>query len=148
MRVRAEVPAHPGVVFTGTITARNPAIDPSSRAMTVEARFPNADGKLTPGMFGTAEIALPTTEPALFVPRAAVSAIANGESSIVYVVEGDRVRVRVVQLGEEEADGMSRVLSGVEGEALVATSHLPQLFDGASVQPATRDPGGSTGGGW
>jgi len=145
MQVRAEVPAHPGVVFSGTITARNPTIDPGSRAMTVEARFANADGRLTPGMFGTAEIALPTTEAAFFVPRAAVSAIANGESSIVYVVEGDRVRVRVVQLGEE-ADGMARVLSGVEGEALVATSHLPQLFDGATVQLATRDPAGTAGG--
>jgi RND family efflux transporter MFP subunit len=139
MAVRAEVPAHPGTVFTGTITARNPAIDPSSRVMTVEARFANRDGKLTPGMFATAEIQLPATEPALFVPRRAVTAIANAESSIVYVVDGDTVRVRVVQLGQEQ-DGTARILSGVEAGAMVATSQLAQLFDGATVRVSPGEP--------
>lgn len=144
MKVRTEVPAHPGVVFTGTITAKNPAIDPSSRAMTLEARFANADAKLAPGMFGTAEIQLAATEPALFVPRSTIGTIANGESSIVYIIDGDRARVRVVQLGEE-LDGMSRVLAGVEGGSLVATNPA-QLFDGAPVRVAGGDSAGSPSG--
>ena len=36
MAVRAEVSAHPGAAFTGSVAAMNVAVDPNSRAMTVE----------------------------------------------------------------------------------------------------------------
>ena len=80
MAVRAEVPAHPGASFQGTVSARNVALDANSRAMTIEALFPNADGRLLPGMFGTAEIRLRETERAVYVPTAAVATIANAKA--------------------------------------------------------------------
>jgi RND family efflux transporter MFP subunit len=135
MSVRVEVPAHPGGVFVGTVSAKNPSIDPASRAMTVEAKFQNADQRLAPGMFGTADVELGETETALFVPQAAIATIANAESSMVYVVDGDTARVRVVQLAGTEG-GLARVLAGLERGAVVATSALPELFDGASVRAA------------
>lgn len=139
MTVRAETPAFPGVVFTGTVTARNPSLDPASRAMTVEVKFPNGDQRLSPGMFGTADIELGETEKALFVPKAAIAPIANGESSMVYVVDGTTARVRVVQLAGTE-DGLTRVIAGLEPGAVVATSALSELFDGASVRTAAATP--------
>ncbi len=133
LKVQAEVPAYPGITFTGAVSARNVAIDPSSRAMTVEVRFPNADAQLTPGMFATAEVQLPATESAIYVPREAITSIANGESTAVYVIDGATARVRVVQAGEA-SDGMVRVFAGLEVGSTVATSRLDQLFDGAPVQ--------------
>lgn len=132
MRVQARVPTHPGAVFDGLVSALNVALDANSRAMVIEVRFPNTDDRLLPGMFGTAEIRLPETEHAIFVPTAAVATIANGQSSAVFVVDDGTARVRVVQLGETES-GMVRVLAGLDGRALVATSVLNQLFDGVKV---------------
>ena len=135
MPVRAEVPTHPGATFQGVVSALNVALDASSRAMAIEVRFPNADSRLLPGMFGTAEIHLPATERAFFVPAAAVASIANGQSSAVYIVDETTARVRVVQVGEQQ-DGMVRILAGLDGHAVVATSALNQLFDGAKVRIA------------
>jgi RND family efflux transporter MFP subunit len=133
MPVRAEVPTHPQTVFAGVVSALNVAIDASSRAMAIEVRFPNTDGRLLPGMFGTAEIHLPATERALYVPSSAVATIANGQSSAVYVIDNTTARVRVVQVGEPQ-NGMVRILAGLDRPGVVATSALDQLFDGATVR--------------
>jgi RND family efflux transporter MFP subunit len=143
MQVRAEVPTYPGVVFEGVVSAMNVALDTSARAMAIEVRFPNADGRLLPGMFGTAEVHLPATERAVYVPSAAVATIANGQSSAVYVVEDATARVRVVQVGETQ-NGMVRILAGLDGRAVVATSGLARLFDGARISP-TGPPAGHAG---
>ena len=133
MPVRAEVPTHPGATFQGVVAALNVALDAGSRAMAIEVRFQNSDGRLLPGMFGTAEVNLPATERAVFVPSAAVASIANGQSSAVYIVDDTTAHVRVVQVGESQ-NGMVRILAGLDGQAVVATSALTQLFDGAKVR--------------
>ena len=131
LSVQAEVSGYPGVVFDGSVSALNVAIDPNSRAMTVEATFPNVDARVTPGMFGTAQIRLPAVETALFVPSEALLKIANTDA--VYVIEGDRAQLRIVQLGDAR-DGMVRIESGLADGAIVATSNLDKLADGAAVR--------------
>lgn len=132
MPVQASVPAHGQAVFKGTVGALNVAIDPNSRSMTVEARFPNGDGKLTPGMFGSAEIRLPATEASIFVPAPAVTRLANGDASIAYVIEDGQAHVKVVQ-AEDAVDGQRRIRSGLTAGQSVATSAVDKLFDGAPV---------------
>jgi membrane fusion protein (multidrug efflux system) len=134
MTVRATVPTHPGRIFEGTVSALNVALDPSSRAMALEVRFTNADSRLMPGMFATADVQLPATERAVYVPASAVTTIANGQSSAVYAIEGTTAHVRVVQTSPAQ-DGMVRILAGLDGNAVVATSALDQLFDGITVRP-------------
>ena len=75
--------------------------------MSIEAKFSNSDARLMPGMFGSAEVRLPAKERGVFVPEAAVTPLPNGESFAVYAVDGDAVRVRVVQPGERQ-NGMVR----------------------------------------
>jgi RND family efflux transporter MFP subunit len=133
MTVRATVPTYPEAAFQGVVSALNVALDPSARAMVIEVRFPNTDGRLMPGMFGTGEIHLPAKERAWYVPAAAIATVANGQSSAVYVIEGTTARVRVVQTGPAE-NGLVRILAGVESKATVATSALGQLYDGAPVR--------------
>jgi multidrug efflux pump subunit AcrA (membrane-fusion protein) len=111
----------------------NVALDPNSRSMTIQVRFPNTDTRLMPGMFATAEINLPAKARAVYVPTAAVAMIANGQSSAVYVIEGTTAHVRVVQTGETQL-GLVRILAGIDGGSIVATSKLDQLFDGVTVR--------------
>jgi RND family efflux transporter MFP subunit len=132
MGVRVDVAAYPGISFDGKVTALNRAIDPLSRAMTVEATFANADGRMTPGMFASAQIFLPLAEPAVFVPEDALLTIADGTSHAVYVIEDDVARLQVVQPGERR-DAMVRLRAGLSDGGLVAISNLNQLFDGARV---------------
>ena len=99
--------------------------------MTVESTFPNTDARVTPGMFGSAEIQLSATEAAVFAPAGAVLKIANADA--MYVIEESKAHLRVVQLGEQQ-DGMIRIDAGLQEGAVVATNNLDKLFDGAAVR--------------
>ena len=133
MGVSLEVDAHRDRKFAGTVSAVNPAIDPISRAATVEVAVENGDNALRSGMFATAKIVRKAGGAAVFVPREAVFSDQNTQSYRVFVLDGETAKLRVVQLGVEESD-MRQILSGVnEGETL-ATSNLEQLYEGARVK--------------
>ncbi|HEX8475924.1 MAG TPA: efflux RND transporter periplasmic adaptor subunit [Pyrinomonadaceae bacterium] len=133
MGVSLEVEAHRERKFAGRVTAVNPAIDPVSRAATVEAAIENSDNALRSGMFATARIVRQGGGKAVFVPRAAVLSDQNTQSFRVFVIQGDTAKLRVVQIGTEEGD-MMQILSGVNADETVATSNLQQLFEGAKVR--------------
>ena len=132
MGVSLEVDSHKDKKFAGTVTAVNPAIDPASRAATIEASIENNDNALRSGMFATARINRPGGTKAVFVPRSAVFEDKNTQSFRVFVVQGDNAKLRVVQIGATEGDAIE-ILSGVEADEAVATSNLGQLFEGAFV---------------
>lgn len=132
MPVKASVAAYPEREFTGRVTAINPAIDPNSRTVTVEAQIDNPDTLLRPGMFATAQLIQPGGEQAVFVPRAAVINDPATNSAHVFVIENNTARVRVVQTGETEND-LIRITTGLGSGEVIAVSHLEQLFDGAPV---------------
>ena len=137
MSVALNVDAYPDRKFNGRITAINPAIDPTSRALTVEAEVDNPDNALRSGMFVTARISLPGGRQSVFVPREAVVNDQNTNSYRVFVIDGTTAHLQVVQVGDEE-NGMVQILSGVNGDAEVATSNLQQLYEGAKVQPTRK----------
>lgn len=134
MPVSLIVEAYRDRQFGGTVTAINPAIDPASRSITVEAAIQNPDNALRSGMFVTARITLSGGNQSIFVPREAVVNDQNTNSSRVFVVQGTTAHLRVVQVGDEE-NGMVQILSGVQAGEEVATSNLQQLYEGAKVQP-------------
>lgn len=133
MGVSLEVEAHGDKKFAGQVTAVNPAIDPVSRAATVEAAVENSDNALRSGMFATARIVRQGGSRAVFVPRAAVLGDQNTQSYRVFVIKDGTAKLRVVQIGQEEGD-MIQILSGVEADEVVATSNLQQLYEGARVK--------------
>ncbi|MBA2503821.1 MAG: efflux RND transporter periplasmic adaptor subunit [Pyrinomonadaceae bacterium] len=132
MGVSLEVDAHRNRKFAGRVTAVNPAIDPVSRAATVEAAIENSDNALRSGMFATARIVRQGGSRALYVPRAAVLADENTQSFRVFIIQNDAAKLRVVQIGEVEGDYV-QILSGVNADEVLATSNLPQLYEGARV---------------
>jgi multidrug efflux pump subunit AcrA (membrane-fusion protein) len=137
MAVALMVDAYPDKKFNGRISAINPAIDPTSRAFTVEAEVENPDNALRSGMFVTARISLPGGKSGVFVPRDAIVNDQNTNSSRVFTIDGTTAHLQVVQVGDEE-NGMVQILSGVNPDSEVATSNLQQLYEGAKVQPTRK----------
>ena len=132
--VTATVDAFPEQSFTGKITAINPAISAESRSFTAEARVPNPNAVLKPGMFSVATIDQGRTIKTMVVPRRAVIEDANTNSHRVFIIDKDnKARLRVVQLAAREVGDTTRIVSGLQGSDRVATSNLAQLYDGAEV---------------
>jgi multidrug efflux pump subunit AcrA (membrane-fusion protein) len=130
--VSATVAAFPNVEFSGQVSDVNPALDPASRTVTIEVDIRNEGNRLKPGMFASAKLYEQGGGRGVFVPKSAVMSEANVAAARVYVIEGDVVRLRVIQIGEQEGD-LVRVVNGVkEGEAVV-TNNLDQLYDGAKI---------------
>jgi RND family efflux transporter MFP subunit len=135
--VTATVDAFPGRVFNGEITAVNPAIVQQSRSLIVEARVPNPDAVLKPGMFAVAQIDQGRTVRTLTVPRAAVIEDANTNSFRVFAIDREnRARLRVVLLAPRQSGDTVRIVSGVKEGERVATTNLNQLYDSAPVTRA------------
>jgi multidrug efflux pump subunit AcrA (membrane-fusion protein) len=135
-KVVAHVVAYPGRDFNGVVTAINQSVDPNSRAFILEARFPNNDAALKPGMFATARVQQPGGVQATFVPRTAVIRDKTTDSNQVFVIENGKARLRVVQIGEPAGDAI-RVVSGIASGEVVATNNQTELFDGAPVTSKT-----------
>jgi membrane fusion protein (multidrug efflux system) len=129
MPVSAQVASYPAREFTGKVTAKNPALNPESRALTVVAEFRNDDLALNPGMFATAALRLAETQEVIAVPKAAVFTPAGSPSPQVFVAEDGKARLRVIQTGPLQANAVT-VTSGLKPGDVVVTSNPEKLFDG------------------
>jgi cobalt-zinc-cadmium efflux system membrane fusion protein len=113
------VQAYPGRAFRGRITKVGEELDPTTRTIKARIELPNQDGRLKPEMYATAEIEAGGTQPAIFVPQAALQEV--GGQSVVFVRRApDRFEVRPVEIGRT-LDGALEVRRGLSaGEAVVA----------------------------
>ena len=137
MRVTAE--ELPGIEFAGRITAVDSAVDPSTRNVQIQATLANPAGKLRPGQFVKAAVALGAASAVVALPASAISYAPYGDS--VFVV-GDMkdpsgasykgVRQQFVKLGESRGDQIS-VVSGLKPGDEVVTSGVFKLRNGAAV---------------
>jgi membrane fusion protein (multidrug efflux system) len=135
--VQATVDAYPGRTFTGKVTALNPSLAAESRSLGLEARVPNGDFALKPGMFAVAQIDTGRRERMMVVPRRALIEDANTNSYRVYVIDNEnRARLRVVRLAARQPEDTVRVTSGIKEGERVATSNLADLYDGIAVSVA------------
>ncbi|MEP7352904.1 MAG: efflux RND transporter periplasmic adaptor subunit [Acidobacteriota bacterium] len=132
LTVEASVSGYPNRVFKGRVSALNPAVETNSRTFTAEVAFPNTDLALKPGMFGTARVGLSGTSKGIYVPRKAVLTDATTNSSQVFMILEGKARLAVVQLGETDGDKV-RIISGIPEDAVLATDHLADLYDGQTV---------------
>jgi membrane fusion protein (multidrug efflux system) len=122
----------PGEEFQGRITAVDARIDPVSRSILVRAELPNADGRLRPGMFMTVRLR-GRVAPALLVPEAAL--VPEQGRMFVFVVDGDTVQQREVQIGRRRVGAVELVAGLREGERIVIEG-MQNLRDGARVKIA------------
>jgi multidrug resistance efflux pump len=112
----------------GTVVEVSRAVDADARAFLVKIELPDVPG-LRSGEFGKARFG-GTPRRALTVPPSAV--VRRGQLTSVFVVDGDRARVRLVNLSESE------VLAGLEESELVILSPPAGLTDGRRVSVGGR----------
>lgn len=128
--VSLKVAAYPDRNFAGIITRILPAVNVTSRTLTVEAEVA-PDGLLKPGLFATARIAQSKPEPTIMVPQAAVRT--DGGVTKVFVIQDGRAAERLIQAGETEND-LIQVKQGLTENEKVAVTNVNQLFDGVTVR--------------
>lgn len=130
--VQARTGAYPGRQFTGRVLSVDSRVDPATRAVTVRALVPNADGALKPGMFLTVDVAQ-ERRPALVIPEEAL--VPEQARQFVYVVDGTAVRKQEVSLGRREP-GFVEITQGLADGDVVVTEGTLKLRDGALVRQA------------
>jgi Cu(I)/Ag(I) efflux system membrane fusion protein len=141
---RAEVDfrAYPGRPLTGRVTFIAPTLERESRALRARIEVPNPDGRLRPGMYGTARIRVPGRR-TLTVPATAV--VRTGERSLVFVdLLRGRLAPREVETGRS-AGGFTEVLAGLEVGQRVVTSAQFLLESESNLSDIMRGMIGQTG---
>jgi membrane fusion protein (multidrug efflux system) len=128
--VRVSVQSFPGRTFEGRIAYVGPSLRSEARTLVVEARLPNADHALKPGLFATAEIDLPTSSPTLLAPPEAV--VTESGVSRAFVLGEGRVSERLVSLGGRRGD-LVEIRSGLAAGERVILNPDRRLTDGLAV---------------
>lgn len=120
-------------VFNGTIMRVAPAVDVTTRTLTVEARIPNGDSALRPGFFAKGAVLIRQDPAAVFVPSEAVTSIA-GITKVFVVADGKAVE-RLVKPGARQGTWVE-IPDGVKAGESVAVTNLSALFNGAPIELA------------
>jgi membrane fusion protein (multidrug efflux system) len=129
-----------GKVFTGTVTAIDSEVDPSTRNIQIQATLPNPEGKLRPGMFVQVQVPVGGNQPVIALPASAINYAPYGDS--VYVITDLKdpkgqayrgVQQRFVKLGPSRGDQVA-VISGLNPGEEVVSSGVFKLRNGAAVQ--------------
>lgn len=129
-----QVPAFPGVEFTGAVRYISPLVRETGRDLLVEAEVDNSEGRLLQGMFAEVRLALEET-PGLVVPASAVRDEAGVHK--VLVPEGDQLTERIVDVGVK-TDSWVEIRDGLsEGESVVVQLSS-QARDGVRFTLAAR----------
>jgi len=138
--VRVTTDAAAGKSFEGKINAVNPDLDPITRSVRVQAKLPNSDEQLHPGMFANVEVVLPTKQNVLVIPATAVLYAPYGDS--VFVVEQKKnektnqaetvLRQQLIRVGTARGDFVT-VVDGLKAGESVVTSGVFKLRPGEPV---------------
>jgi RND family efflux transporter MFP subunit len=113
----------------GRVARISPAIEETSRTLSIEAEVSNPTGTLRPGAFANAEVVTESSESAILIPETALASFAGVDK--VFVVTAGKATERRVTLGRRH-DGQVEVLSGLKvGEAVVTVPG--NLVDGEAV---------------
>ena len=138
MRTRLRTDVFPKQAWDGAVTTINPEVDVSTRNVRVRGTFPNADGRLRPGMFVNVDVIAPEKRRVLLIPSTAVLYAPYGDS--VFAIEekknGDKATLtahqKFVRLGERRGD-LVAVASGLAAGETIVSSGAFKLRNGMAV---------------
>ena len=126
-----------GEEFSGKVARASQSIDSATGSMLVEIDLDNAEGKLLPGMFGETTIQLESRVGAVVLPVDAVRfGDTKGGASVVYVVEGGKVKVVAVKTGLDDGNRIE-ITEGLSGGEQVIGGKLGRLSDDQEVELIT-----------
>lgn len=146
--VSISVDAYPGMTFAGKITTIDPKVDAATRNVAIRATLSNAQRKLLPGMYATAQIAT-ATAPQRYITLPQTAITFNPYGNMVFVVQNGTgkdgkqtlsAKQIVVTTGETRGDQIA-VLSGLkEGDVVVSAGQMKLLNDSPVVINNTIQP--------
>lgn len=130
--VEARLPAFPGTVLNGEVSAILPETSADSRTLRVRVELPNPDGHLRPGLTAQVRLNRSSEHSVLWVPSEAV--IRTGRRVLVMLAE-DTGHYRPVEVQPgQESDGKTAILKGLEEGWKVVTSGQFLLDSEASLK--------------
>jgi len=136
-RLRTDI--FPGAQWDGEVSTVNTEVDVATRNVRVRATFPNADGRLRPGMYANVDVLSSDKRPVLLIPATAAIFAPYGDS--VFVLEEKKdpagkpsalARQKFVRLGERRGDFVA-VESGLGAGEKVVSSGAFKLKNGMAV---------------
>ncbi|KRE97058.1 hypothetical protein ASG89_29805 [Paenibacillus sp. Soil766] len=119
--------------YQGAISYLSKVIDPESKAYEINLEVPNKDLLLKPGMKLKLQLSEEKDLIVLTVPT--YSIVREGDNAYVYVLSGDTVEKRNIQLGRLN-EPKQEVLSGLKEGEMVVKTNPSALMDKAKVQVA------------
>lgn len=128
--VRLASPASPDKIAVGQVTEVLSAIDASSRSVRLVVEVENP-GNWKPGASVSGEVVLSTKEDALLVPSQSV--VLRPAGKVVYVVENDIVKERIVETGQR-INGKIEIVDGLQAGETVAFDGAGFLADNARIK--------------
>jgi RND family efflux transporter MFP subunit len=128
--VRIRVEAFQDRVFEGKISWVNPAVNPDTRAIAIEARVENKEASLKAHSFARGEIITDPEAPTLVVPGDSVLTFAGVNK--VFTVAGGKAQAREVTLGERRGNEQA-IISGVSAGEKVITGGVSKVQPGTAV---------------
>lgn len=132
-RINAHSDAWPGEVFEGKVATIDSRVDPASRAITVRAEIPNADGKLRPGMLLEVGVERASRE-TIAIPELALQQ--SGTNTSVFRVDTDKVKQVPVKIGARR-QGEVEIVSGLKAGDRIVVDGTVKLRDGSSIKDIT-----------
>ncbi|MEZ9463001.1 efflux RND transporter periplasmic adaptor subunit [Vibrio splendidus] len=118
--VSIQVDAFVDEAFSGVVDYIAPAVDESSGRVEVHAHVTNPDHRLVPGMF--AKVSQMTSEDTTQMVVSQNSVQAKNAQRFVWIVNGEKIEQRIVELGVNTNDGYVVVESGLKlGDKVVVT---------------------------
>ncbi len=133
-QVRLQLPDGSDYGHTGTVEFSEVIVNPDTGAVTLRARFPNAQNILLPGMFVKARFARAIDKVAFLVPQAAVSRDPKGSATLWVVGSGNRAVQRTIVTARTQGPYWI-VTQGLAPGEKVITQGTANLRDGATIKP-------------
>jgi RND family efflux transporter MFP subunit len=126
-----------GYTHIGVIDFINNSFDPSTGTLQLRGRFPNLDGYLLPGAFGSVRVAgSPKYEAVLVADRAVGS---DQDQKYVVVVQPDGLtKYQKVELGPI-VDGLRVIQSGLQGDETVVVEGIGKVRPNSRVSAEQTD---------
>ena len=119
-------------ITSGTLSAVDTVVDPTTGSVKLRALFDNTDNRLFPASFVNIRLLVETLHNQTVVPVAAIQRGADG--TFIFVVTPEKtVNQRDVKTGVQDGDNI-QILSGVKPGDTVVVDGADRLRDGADVE--------------
>lgn len=119
--------------LAGHVVSLDSSVDPTTGTLTVEAAFPNPEGRLRPGLFARVRAATEQRRGAVLVPQRAVREL-QGRYQVFALTPEDTVEVRAVEMGPR-IGGEWIVEQGVKPGDRLVLAGIQRLRAGMKVEP-------------